>query len=369
MGLAPGPFCGSVLADFGATVTVIQKISPLSNVFDVMSNGKQMVNINLKSDKGIEILKKMCSSSDILLDTYRPGVMEKLGLSPDVLLKDNPRLIYARLSGFGQKGYFKNKAGHDINYVAMSGILSLFSKNKQPPLVPVNIVADFAGGSLLCVVGILLALLERSESGKGQVIDCSMTEGAAYVGTWLFKSRKLPIWLGEPGTNMLDGGVPFYSTYETKDGKFMAVGALEPKFYKNLLKGLQLSEIEYKQGINLESCKKKFQEVFLTKTQEEWCKIFDKLDACVTPVLNIDNVDTHDCNRSRNSFYRDYDNFIVPEPSPKLSRTPGISSGKKPSPKSGEHTIQVLLELGYSYLEIEELISGGFIYANKKSRL
>ncbi|KAF9804131.1 hypothetical protein SFRURICE_020559 [Spodoptera frugiperda] len=367
MGLAPGPLCGSLLADFGANVTVVQKINP--SPFDVLSNGKRMLSVNLKTQEGVNVVKKLCSSSDVLLDTFRPGVMEKLGLGPEALMKENPRLIYARLTGYGQNGFYKNKAGHDINYVAMSGILSLLSKNKQPPTPPLNLLSDFAGGSVLCALGIVLALFERTKSNKGQIIDTSMTEGAAYVGKWLFKSRDLPIWSGEPGSNVLDGGYAFYQTYKTKDGKFMAVGALEPQFYSELLKGLQLSEEEFIQGDNNEYCKEKFQEVFLKKTQEEWCKIFDQLDACVTPVLNIDEVNEHKFRASDTSFHRDENDKIVPEPVPKLSRTPGISSGRKPLPMPGQHTIDILHELGYTNAEIEKLIENDHVYAIRKSNL
>lgn len=339
------------------------------NPFDVMSNGKRMISVNLKTQEGVNVLKKLCADSDVLLDTFRPGVMEKLGLGPDHLMIENSRLIYARLTGYGQNGFYKNKAGHDINYVAMSGILSLLSKNKQPPTPPLNILSDFAGGGVLCALGILLALFERTKSGKGQIIDVSMTEGAAYISKWLFKSRQLPIWTGEPGTNPLDGGYACYQTYKTKDGKFMAVGALEPQFYSNFLKGLNLPEDEYVQAGDNEHCKKKFQEVFMEKTQDEWCQIFENFDACVTPVLNIDTVDKHKFRVSDLAFHRDINNMVVPEPAPKMSRTPGISSSHKPLPVPGQHTIEILHELGYSKIEIEKLIKNEHVYAIIKSNL
>ncbi|XP_045785931.1 alpha-methylacyl-CoA racemase [Maniola jurtina] len=365
LGLAPGPFCGAILADFGASVTVVQKIdaSPL----DVLSNGKRVISINLKCNEGVEIFKKLCAESDVLLDTFRPGVLEKLGLGPTSLMKENGKLIYARLTGYGQNGEFKYKAGHDINYVAMSGILSMLSKNQQPPRPPLNIIADFAGGSLLCALGIVLALFERMKSGRGQIIDASMTEGAAYLGTWLYKSQNLPIWSGEPGTNALDGGLPCYASYKTKDNKFMAVGALEPQFYSNLLKGLELPEETYSQT-DME-CKKKFEEIFLTKTQQEWCEIFKNLDACVTPVLDIKSVDSHECNSSRKSFYKDHENLIVPEPAPRLSSTPGVSSGKQKPAEIGLHTSQILQELGYSKSEIKDFIIKNVVYARAQSNL
>ncbi|CAB3258296.1 unnamed protein product [Arctia plantaginis] len=368
MGLAPGPLCGTILADFGASVTVVQKMNP--NPFEVMANGKRIINLNLKDTEGLNILKKLCDTSDVILDTYRPGVMEKLGLGPDILSKRNPRLIYARLTGYGQDGFYKDKAGHDINYVSMSGLLSLLGKNQEPPRPPLNLLSDFAGGGVMCALGIVLALFERTKSGKGQVIDASMTEGAAYVGTWLYKSRNLPIWIGQPGTNALDGGLACYGTYKTKDGKFMAVGALEPQFYSNLLKGLELSEEEFTQmGGDVDVHKKKFQEVFLTKTQEEWCEIFDKMDACVTPVVDLDMVDKHKYRSSDKSFYRDADGLVIPEPSPKLSKTPGVSTGKLSPPEPGQHTVEILKELGYTKRSIESLIKNGSVYAKLKANL
>ncbi|XP_026756943.1 alpha-methylacyl-CoA racemase [Galleria mellonella] len=367
MGLAPGPFCGSILADFGASVTVVQKIEP--SPFDVMSNGKRMISVNLKTKEGVNILRKLCASSDVFLDTFRPGVLEKLGLGPNSLLEENSRLIYARLTGFGQKGNLKLKGGHDINYAAVSGVLSLLRNKKEPPRPPINLLADFAGGSVLCAFGILLALFERTKSGKGQIVDASMTEGLAYIASWLFRSRNLPIWSGEPGTNILDGGAPFYRTYKTKDNKYMAVGALEPKFYSNFLKGLGLSEDDYSQGEDIEHHMKIFEEVFLQKTQNEWCQIFDNLDACVTPVLDFDSIDNEKYYISDNLFKRNANNTIVPKPAPGLSNTPGISVGLQPLPQPGQHTIQVLKELGYDDYVINDLIKQGCVYASQKSNL
>lgn len=340
-----------------------------SSPFDVMSHGKRMISINLKTKEGVKLVKKLCDSSDVFLDTFRPGVMEKIGLGPEDLLKSNSRLIYARLTGYGQNGAYKLKAGHDINYVAVSGVLSLLREPKEPPRAPVNLLADFAGGGLVCALGIVLALFERMKSGKGQIIDASMTEGAAYVATWLFKSRNLPIWSGEPGTNVLDGGFAGYGTYETKDGKFMAVGALEPQFYLNFLRGLQLSEDEYGQTGNFDRNRNKFKEIFLTKTQDDWCRIFDNLDACVTPVVDLNCVDKNECNFTRKSFYKNDENLIVPEPAPKLSRTPGKSSGRYSLPEPGEHTVEILKELGCNTNNINELIKKGIVYVCPKSNL
>ncbi|XP_045512480.1 alpha-methylacyl-CoA racemase [Pieris brassicae] len=367
IGLAPGPVCGTILADFGATVTVIHKLQPAP--FDVMCNGKKMLSVNLKSKEGVEVVRKLCSSSDVLIDTYRPGVLEKIGLGPETLMKENKQLIYSRISGYGQDGYYRNNPGHDINYASISGILSMFRRGDQPPVPPMNILADFAGGSFLTALGIVIALYERTISGKGQVIDASMTEGLAYVGNWLFRARSLPFLDQEPGKNVLDGGMSFYRTYKTKDGYFMAVGSLEPQFYMNLLKGLELSEDIYHQLADQDMCNQKFEEVFLTKTQEEWIEIFDQLEACVTPVVNFNEANRNKCNASKNSFYIDHNNLVAPEPAPKLSRTPPNATGKKLPPKHGEHTIEILYGLGYNKSEIDELINKGCVYALKKSNL
>lgn len=337
--------------------------------FDILSNGKRVLSVNLKTKEGVEVVKKVCLTSDVLLDTFRPGVMEKMRLGPEVLLKENSRLIYARLTGYGQNSFCKGMAGHDINYVAMSGILSLLRKDNHPPMPPINLLADFVGGSLICALGIVLALFERNKSGNGQVIDNSMTEGVSYIATWLFKSRNLPIWTGKPGNNILDGGCAFYNTYETKDGKFMAVGALEPQFYSNFIKGLNLEESKYPQTGDTEESKRKFEEVFLTKSQEEWCKVFDSIDACVTPVLEFDNIDKYKYHSSGTSYFRNDENVIVPTPAPKLSRTPGVSVNNNSLPKPGQHTIEILKELGYNKTEITNLITNGHVYAYKKSSL
>ncbi|KAL4712800.1 hypothetical protein ACJJTC_011870 [Scirpophaga incertulas] len=367
LGLAPGPFCGAILADFGASVTVISKIQ--SSSFDVMSNGKRNISLDLKSKEGTDIITRMCKTTDVLLDTFRPGVMEKLGLGPDILTKHNPRLIYARLSGYGQSGPYKDKAGHDINYVAMSGILSLLAKNKEPPTPPLNLLADFAGGSVLCSLGIILALFERTRSGKGQVIDSGMTDGLFYLSSWILRSQFLPIWAGEPGSNILDGGFAAYKTYKTKDGKFMAVGALEPKFYINFLKGLQLTDDEYPQYSDNDRNEKKFTEIFLQKSQNEWCQVFKNLDACVTPVLEMTNLETNEYYDAKKPMYRDSNNMIIPEPCPKLSRTPGTTMAKKSPTLQGLHTKEVLQELGYSTTEINNFINTGKVFSANKSNL
>ncbi|XP_033890415.1 alpha-methylacyl-CoA racemase [Acipenser ruthenus] len=370
-GLAPAPFCGMILSDFGAKVIRVDR-TKASMTVDVQSRGKQSVVLDLKKPEGAAVLKRLCAESDVLIEPFRNGVMEKLGLGPNEILKDNPRLIYARLTGFGQSGSYAKAAGHDINYVAMSGLLSMLGRHNENPYAPLNLLADFAGGGLICAMGIVLALLERVKSGQGQVIDTSMVEGAAYVGSFLWKSQNLGLWNRSRGENMLDSGAPFYETYKTADGKYMAVGAIEPQFYEELIKGLDLDSSQLPLQMSFSDwpeLKRIFTETFASKTQAEWSKIFDGTDACVTPVLSLDEVSSHPHNRERGSFIVDAQGEISPRPAPLLSRTPAmpcLSGG----PLIGEHTDLVLAEHGYSKDEIAKLQSSGIIECNKtKSRL
>lgn len=304
-------------------------------------------------------MKELCKKADVIIEPYRPGVMEKLGLGPEVLLNENPKLIYARLTGFGGDGTGKyaDRAGHDINYLAVSGLLSMFGRKGEKPLPPVNFGADFAGGGLMCAFGICTALLERHRSGKGQVVDCAMVEGAAYVGSWLYRSRELPVWGNKRGGNFLDSGNHSYDTYETKDGKFMSVGALEPQFYEALLKGLELDPDKVDQTSDVEINRKLFAEVFKRKTQQEWCAIFDHVDACVAPVLEWDEAPQHEHNKARNVFLDSSkaNGVIVPNPAPKLSRTPAQSSAQFAEKHPVEMALEILGEIGVKRDDVKKL--------------
>ncbi|XP_014223500.1 alpha-methylacyl-CoA racemase isoform X1 [Trichogramma pretiosum] len=360
-GLAPAPFCGMLLADFGASVIRIDKIG--APHLDSLGNGKRSIALNLKTKKGIDIFKRLCKSCDVIIDPYRKGVMEKLNLGPADLMSQNKKLIYARLTGFGQDGPYAEMAGHDINYVGLSGLLSIFGRQHEKPTPPVNLAADFGGGGLMCAFGIVMALHERNQSKKGQIIDTSMVEGTAYLGSWFYRSISIPGLWGQPrGKNVLDTGTHFYDTYETKDGLFMAVGALEPQFYAELLSKLDLTEDELPQYDDYEENRRKLTNIFKSKTQAQWCEIFDGTDACVTPVLTFENVASHVHNVSQNSFSMGKDNIIVPNPSPRLSRTPGESCAtKNGNIRPGDHTLNVLREYKYSPSEIEDFIKNGIV--------
>lgn len=340
---------------------------------DVLRAGKRTISLNLKKPKAIDIMKKMCKNADVVIEPYRPGVMEKLGLGPDVLLKENPKLIYARLTGFGGdgKGVYGNRAGHDINYIAVSGLLSMFGRKGEKPLAPVNLAADFAGGGLMCAFGICVALLERHRSGKGQVVDCAMVEGAAYVGSWLYRSRELPVWGNERGANFLDTGNHSYDTYETKDGKFMSVGALEPQFYDALLKGLELDLNAVDQLSDVEASRKIFTETFKRKTQMQWCEIFDHVDACVFPVLEWDEAPHHEHNKARNVFLdpSKCNGQVIPNPTPKLSRTPAQSSAQLPEKHPVDMALEVLGEIGLKRNDVKELYEDEVLILGDKAKL
>uniref|UniRef100_A0A8C8VHN7 Alpha-methylacyl-CoA racemase n=1 Tax=Pelusios castaneus TaxID=367368 RepID=A0A8C8VHN7_9SAUR len=366
-GLAPAPLCGMILADFGAQVVRVDRCPRSAVSTDVQGRGKRSLALDLKRAQGAAALRRLCLRADVLVEPFRHGVMEKLGLGPEVLLQENPKLIYARLTGFGQSGKYARSAGHDINYLALSGVLSKLGRKDENPYAPLNLLADFAGGGLMCAMGIIVALYERTKSGKGQLIDASMVEGAAYLSSFLWKSQNLGLWNRCRGENLLDSGAPFYETYKTLDGKFMAVGAIEPQFYEQLLKGLGLESDKLPSQLSFSDwceMKKMFATIFSEKTQAEWCKIFDGTDACVTPVLSLDEVALHQHNKERGSFIKNDQEEISPRPSPLLLRTPATPSARR-DPFIGEHTQEILLEFGFSKEEIAKLHSDKVIEFNK----
>lgn len=358
-GLGPSAYSGMFLADFGADIVIIDRPTkgmpeiPFYMEKNPFDRGQRSMRLDIKSIEGKKILQKLIAGSDVLLEPYRPGVMESLGLGPDEVLKINPRLIFARLTGWGQTGSHARMAGHDINYIAASGVLSMIRRKGEKPLQPGNMLGDFAGGGMLCVIGILMALLERSKSGKGQVVDAAMVDGAAHLSTFfhgLFAHNLMSL---DIGTNTLDTGAYFYQAYETTDKKFMAVGALEERFYLQLLEGLGLEP----EGLPLQQDKEKwpemtalFAKIFKSKTQAQWISIFDNKDACVTPVVELDEVATYPHNADRNVII-DINGIPQPAPAPRLSRTPGKALPAE-GPR-GYHTIEILQESGYSEQEIE----------------
>lgn len=362
-GLAPSQFCGHILSDFGAKVIRIDKVGHVGPHEQILGHGKKSVSINLKLQQGRDVLKKLSAKSDVLIEPFRAGVMERLGLGPEVLMGGNDKLVYARLSGFGQTGELSKWAGHDINFLSLSGVLSLLGWNGKNPTPPCNILGDFAAGSVLCSLGIMMALFERTRSGKGQVVDLSITRGSSYLASWIFATKD-SLWPDQRGHNLLDGGAYLYNTYETKDGKWMAVGALEKKFYDNLLIGLGLKEEDCpyfsENGLSI------FTKIFKEKTQSEWIEIFKNLDACVTPVLSLEETIN-----SRSEDFKAHSNtpLPLPLPEPRLGRSFSSYTKSYKVPLLGEHTEAVLLEAGYTKTEIQKLAEQNIVHLSQKSKL
>jgi len=366
-GLAPSPYCGMMLADFGADVLIIDRLTAgrpeIPNIMEKnpFDRGKRLIKINLKTPAGIDILNKIIRRSDILIESYRPGVMEKLGLGSSDALAINPRLIYARLTGWGQTGPYARMAGHDINFIALSGALSLFKRKGERPLPPCNLIGDFAGGGMLCAMGILLALIERNHSNQGQVVDSAMIDGAAHLSTFFYGLLANHLMTLDIGTNMVDGGAPYYQAYETADGQHMAVGAVEMRFYKELLKGMGLDPISLpaqNDKTKWPEIRNLFASVFKTKTREEWTSIFEGKDACVTPVLELNEVIHHSHNKLR-GLLADIDGMIQPNPAPRLSRTPGRIDKSNHNLNMG--TERVLTNLNYNKRDIKRLFENNIV--------
>lgn len=366
-GLAPSPFCGMILADFGASVTVVDRpIRGAPEAPNVMEQnpfdrGKRSIRVNLKEPEGIGLVREMLRRADVLVEPYRPGVMERLGLGPQQAMDDNPRLVYARLTGWGQEGPYASRAGHDIDYIALSGALSLFRRAGEPPLPPANVLGDFAGGGLSCALGILLALFARERTGKGQVVDAAMVDGASYLCTQFYGLLANGLMSLDIGTNMLDGGAPYYQTYETADHGYMAVGAIEGRFYRELVDGLGLDVEELPERNDTArwpETRARFAEVFRSRTRDEWTRIFEGRDACVSPVLGLDEVETHPHHRAR-AFLSRSDGMIQPNPAPRLSDTPGRAD--LPGRPRGAETREVLESMDWTADQIEALFKQGAV--------
>ncbi|KAI5200300.1 CoA-transferase family III [Aureobasidium subglaciale] len=302
-GLAPGPFAGLLLADWGAHVLRIDRAArgahtdnPPPSTSDLLTRHKSSIAVDIKSVAGVSLILSLIPNVDILIDPFRPGVLEKAGLSPEkVLLRLNPRLIVARMTGFRRDGKYASMAGHDINYVAVSGVLSQLGRNGDTPYPPANLLGDFGGGGLVCFLGIVMALLQRQKTGMGQVVEANMVDGAAYLGVMPRFARKTPMWDKPRGENVLDGGCPYYDTYECKDGGYMAVGALEPQFFAQLIEGLNIKTSDLRgpreDRTTWPALRELFTKSFKSKTRSEWEHIFDDTDACCTPVLTQDELE------------------------------------------------------------------------------
>ena len=363
-GIGPAPMGGMMLADMGAEVIRIDRAAGASALVmkDVSARGKKSVVINLKQADGIETLLRMVENADVIIDPFRPGVCEKLGIGPDVCLQRNSKLVYARMTGWGQEGPLAHTAGHDINYIAITGALYAMGRKGEKPVPPLNLVGDMGGGGMLLVNGVLAALLETANSGKGQVIDVAMVDGAAQL-MWMFHSfEAFGLWdATQRESNMLDGGAHFYDTYECADGEYISLGSIEPQFYA-LLKDLAgLSEEDFAQQNDQSgwpAMKEKLSAVVKQKTQAQWCEIMEGTDVCFAPVLNFMEAPKHPANVARDS-YIEVDGITQPAPAPRFSRTPSQVQHGGHDP--GQDTDAVLAAMGFAEQELAGLKASGSI--------
>ena len=364
-GIGPAPFAGMALADMGARVTLVERFTsrPQAAIPDCSRRGKHSLALDIKSDAGLDILHKLVSTADVLLEGFRPGVMERLGAGPDVCLQNNPGLIYARMTGWGQNGPLSQAAGHDINYISLTGALAAIGRKDQKPTIPLNMIGDFGGGGMLVITGILAALLERSNSGKGQIVDAAMTDGSAYLMSFVHSMTAQGHWQQQRESNMLDGGAPYYNTYETRDGKYISIGSIEPQFYELLKQYAELDDSLFTNQNAVEQWPQQTLEltrVFKTKTQSEWCDIMQGSDVCFAPILNLEEAPSHPHNIDRQT-YIDVAGMTQPAPAPRFSRTP--STVRFESQAVGRQTIDILKSAGVSDAEIEKLIDDRVVSA------
>jgi len=365
-GIGPGPFCAMLLADMGADVVRVDRLDdrdPLGRDprTQVMHRNRRSVAADLKRPEAVSAVLRLCGSADALIEGFRPGVMERLGLGPEACLGIRPQLVYGRMTGWGQDGPLAARAGHDINYTALSGVLGLLGRPDERPAPPLNIAADMGGGGLLLAFGLVCALLEARRSGRGQVVDASMVEGAALMASTVHELRAGGWWEGARGCNLLDGGAPFYDVYETRDGGFMAVGAIEPQFYAALLDGLQLDPATLPPQMDRArwpQLRAQLAAAFAARTRAEWSEIFEGRDACVTPVLSLPEAALHPHNTERDVYTR-REGALQAAPAPRFSRTPPVLT--RPPPMPGEHTDEVLAEFGFTPEEIETLRRSGAV--------
>ncbi|MFC6199904.1 CaiB/BaiF CoA transferase family protein [Ponticaulis profundi] len=346
-GIGPGPFCGMLLSDQGADVIRIDRKGPGRDApHDVPGRGRRSVALDLKDPKDIETALQLISKADGLIEGFRPGVMERLGLGPDVALERNPALVYGRMTGWGQTGALSHSAGHDINYISITGGLHAMGRAGEPPAPPLNLVGDYGGGALYLAFGLCAGLLHAKSTGEGQVIDVAMSDGAASLLAMFYGMRSAGIWTDERANNMLDGGAHFYDTYACSDGKFISIGSIEPQFYAILLEKAELSDPQFQKQMDRASwpeLKDKIAAVFKTKTRDEWCEIMEGTDICFAPVLSMEEAPNYKHNVDRGTF-QTVSGVVQPGVAPRFLKTPGEIQG--PPPKIGEHTDEVLKDWG-----------------------
>ena len=358
-GIGPGPFCGMLLADMGADVLRVDRLQgsdlglPVEPKYDIMSRGRRSIALDLKQADSVQTVLALAAKADALIEGFRPGVTERLGLGPETCLARNPRLVYGRITGWGQDGPLAQAAGHDINYIALTGALHAIGRKGEAPLPPLNLIGDFGGGGMVLAFGIACALFEARGSGKGQVIDAAMTEGAAGLMAMFYGRMAAGHWRDQRGVNVLDGGSPWYKAYRTADGKYIAIGSIEARFYAELLERLGLDpqslpgQFEFARWPELHAA---FADAFSKKTRDQWCHEMEGTDVCFAPVLSIAEAPQHPHNKARGAFV-EIEGVTQPAPAPRFSRTPGAIA--RAAPRRGEGAAEALAGWGFSRSEIE----------------
>ena len=365
VGLGPAPFCAMMLADMGAEVIRIDRRGAGGTDddarFDVMARGRRSLGIDLKQPGGAETVLGLIARADVLIEGFRPGVMERLGLGPDVCLARNPKLVYGRMTGWGQHGPLAKAAGHDINYIALSGALHAIGRPGEPPVVPLNYIGDFGGGAMFLAFGVLCALLKTKTSGKGQVVDAAMTDGAALLSAMMYGMKAAGTLSNQRGENLLDGGAHFYDTYACADGKYVAIGSIEPQFYALLIKLCGIDDPAFQAQRDPHAwplLKYRLADVFRTKNRAEWCALMEGTDVCFAPVLDWDEAPTHPHNQARETFI-DIAGVIQPAPAPRFSHSK--AAAPTPPAQPGEHSAAILADWGVSETTIADLSARGVI--------
>ena len=363
-GIGPGPMGGMMLGDMGADVIRVDRATAapsrmVKREHNVHGRSRRSVSVDLQKQEGQEIVRRLAAKADGLIDPFRPGVAERLNIGPDECLKLNPRLIYCRMTGWGQEGPLAKAAGHDINYIALTGLLSAIGRKGDKPALPLNLVGDYGGGGMLLAFGMVCGLLEAQRSGKGQVVDVAMTDGAGLLFGSIAGLHASGYWTDERGTNLLDSGSHFYDVYETADGKYVSIGSIEPQFYAILLDKLGLAGADLPAQMDRSAwpeLKERFTALFKTKTREEWCQIMEGTDICFAPVLGIGEASQHPHNQARQAHVN-VEGGWQPAPAPRFSRT--VPEVQGAAPERGSQTDEVLAQAGYSAREIEALRQSG----------
>jgi alpha-methylacyl-CoA racemase len=366
-GIGPAPFCAMMLADHGAQVIRIAPPGADRAGFDaskdILARSRKFMVVDLKQPSGVAVVRDLCKSADGLIEGFRPGVMERLGLGPDLLLSDNPKLVYGRMTGWGQNGPRAQTAGHDINYIALSGVLDCVGRAGERPLAPVNLIGDFGGGGMLLAFGMLAAILHAMRTGEGQVIDCAMVDGSALLASMIWGFVAQGQWSDKRGSNMLDSGAHFYDTYTCADGGHISIGPIEPKFYSEFLRRMGIAEsgdfARQHDRTLWPALKQKLADVFATKTRQEWCELFEGSDACVAPVLSLAEAPGDPHNAQRKTFV-EVDGIVQPRPAPRFSATPA-SDPVMPRLAQGTDSAVLLRTIGYSEERIESLRAAGAV--------